>query len=254
MHYQVCPSCGYQRQSPDTAPESVCPRCGLVFEKWLRRRLAVEDEALPVTVDERLAERWVWLRARLFAVPEPFEAVSFYGRLAAYLLFFIWGWHFIWLDMTSNAIGNSFMHNIDLVFHEAGHVLFRPFGWFMTVLGGSLLQLIVPLVVMGAFLFKEGNAFGASIGLWWLAQSMMDLAPYINDARAQQLMLLGGGTGADMPGMHDWNNLLGYLDLLAQDHSIAVFTDTLGEGLMLVALLWGGYLLQLMYRQRDVGS
>jgi hypothetical protein len=78
----------------------------------------------------------------------------------------------------------------------------------------------------------------------------MDLAPYINDARAQQLMLLGGGTGTDMPGMHDWNNILGYLDLLAQDHRIAVFTDTLGEILMLVALLWGAGLLVLMQQRR----
>jgi len=250
MHYQVCPSCGYQRRAQDTAPESACPRCGLVFEKWLRRRLVVDTEPLPVTVDERLSEGWSWLRARLFAIPDPNDALSFYGRLATYLLFFLWGCHFIWLDMSTGAIGASFMHNIDLVFHESGHVIFRPFGWFMTVLGGSLMQLLVPMVVMGAFLFREGNAFGASIGLWWLAQSLMDLAPYINDARAQELMLLGGGTGVDMPGMHDWNNILGYLDLLAHDHRIAVFADTLGEILMLVALLWGGWLLLLMYRQR----
>ena len=250
MHYQVCPSCGYQRQAQDTAAESVCPRCGLVFEKWLRRRLAVDTEPLPESVDERLSEGWSWLRARLFAIPDPNDRLSFYGRLATYLLFFLWGWHFIWLDMSSNAIGASFMHNIDLVFHESGHVIFRPFGWFMTVLGGSLMQLLVPMVVIGAFLFREGNAFGASIGLWWLAQSLMDLAPYINDARAQELMLLGGGTGADMPGMHDWNNILGYLDLLAQDHRIAVFADTLGETLMLVALLWGAVLLGLMWQRR----
>ena len=237
MHYQVCPSCGYQRQVQDTASESVCPRCGLVFEKWLRRRLAVDTEPLPESVDERWSEGWSWLRARLLAIPDPNDALSFYGRLATYLLFFLWGWHFIWLDMSSNAIGSSFMHNIDLVFHESGHVIFRPFGRFMTVLGGSLMQLLVPMVVMGAFLFREGNAFGASIGLWWLAQSLMDLAPYINDARTQELMLLGGGTGADMPGMHDWNNILGYLDLLEQDRRIAVFTDTFGEILMLVALL-----------------
>lgn len=250
MLYQICPSCGYRRQAQDTAPESVCPHCGLVFEKWLHRRLAVEAEPQTESLDERLSNGWSWLHARLFAIPESTDTLTFYGRLLAYLLFFVWGWYFIWLDMPSNAIGASFMHNIDLVFHESGHVIFRPFGWFMMVLGGSLMQLLVPLVVIGAFLFHEGNAFGASIGLWWLAQNLMDLAPYINDARAQQLMLLGGGTGADMPGRHDWNNILGYLELLTQDHRIAVFTDTLGEILMLVALLWGGWLLVLQYRAR----
>ncbi len=250
MRYQVCPDCGYRRQLQDTASESVCPRCGLVFEKWLHRRFAVETELETFSVDQRLSHGWGRLRARLFAIPDPDDSLSFYGRLAVYLLLFVWGWYFIWLDMASNVIGASFMHNIDLVFHEAGHVIFRPFGWFMTVLGGSLMQLIVPTVVLGTFLFREGNAFGAFVGLWWLAQSLMDLAPYINDARAQQLMLLGGGTGADMPGMHDWNNILGYLNLLAQDHRLAVSVDALGEILMLLALLWGGWLLLLMHRRR----
>lgn len=246
MLYQICPSCGYQRRTQDTAPETVCPRCGLVFAKWLRRRLATETS--PEDVDQRMSQGWSRLRARLFALPDHSDALSFYGRVATYLLFFVWGGYFIWLDMSSNQIGASFMHNVDLVFHEAGHVIFRPFGWFMTVLGGSLMQLLVPLVVTAAFLFRESNAFGASIGLWWLAQSLMDLAPYINDARAQQLMLLGGGTGTDMPGMHDWNNILSYLDLLARDHRIAAIVDGCGEGLMLAALAWGATLLLLMWR------
>ena len=55
-------------------------------------------------------------------------------------------------------IGNSFMHNINLVFHEAGHILFIPFGNFMSVLGGSLGQLIMPLVVMLVFAFRYQNA------------------------------------------------------------------------------------------------
>ena len=29
------------------------------------------------------------------------------------------------------------MHNINLVFHETGHVVFRLFGWFMPILGAS---------------------------------------------------------------------------------------------------------------------
>ena len=65
---------------------------------------------------------------------------------------------------------------------------------------GTLGQLLMPLTVMVALIWKNQDNFGASIGLWWLAQSVMDVAPYVNDARAGRLMLLGGVTGQQWPG------------------------------------------------------
>jgi hypothetical protein len=67
--------------------------------------------------------------------------------------------------MDPAGIVSSLMHNVDLVFHEAGHVVFRPFGRFMTILGGSLAQLLMPLIVMVAFVTTNRDNFGASIGL-----------------------------------------------------------------------------------------
>ena len=48
------------------------------------------------------------------------------------------------------------MHLINLVFHEAGHILFAPFGSFMMSLGGSLLQVIVAAVqlMVGALVYS----------------------------------------------------------------------------------------------------
>ena len=141
------------------------------------------------------------------------------------------------------------MHNINLVFHEAGHVLFRPFGWFITILGGTLGQLLMPVVVMFTFLIKNRNNFGASVGLWWLGQSFMDTAPYIDDALVQKLVLLGGHTGADMPGNHDWNNILGEFNVLEKCRDYATIADVTGTVLMIIAFLWGGYIL---YRQYQI--
>jgi hypothetical protein len=76
----------------------------------------------------------------------------------------------------------------------------------------------------------------------------MDLAPYINDARALKLMLLGGGAGADMPGMHDWRNILLDLNLLTYEHFIGSIAYSLGAVLMLLSFLWGGYLLCAQHR------
>ena len=93
------------------------------------------------------------------------------------------------------------MHAINLAFHEAGHVIFRVLGNFMMVLGGSLMQLLIPAAVMVAFVFKHDNSFGGAVALWWLGQSAMDLAPYIYDARSGQLLLIGGFIVLVWPGI-----------------------------------------------------
>jgi hypothetical protein len=191
------------------------------------------------------------LKAQLLhAEPERNPAV-FWGRVGVFLAFFFWGWSFILMDVSTNEIGQSFMHTINLVFHEAGHVIFRPFGRFLTILGGSIAQLLMPAIVIGCFVFQNRDNFGASLGLWWLGQSFMDLAPYIDDARSLKLMLLGGHTGAEAPGTHDWRNILISLDLLPYDHAIATSADVLGTLIMLTAFLWGGYTLYGQSRRPD---
>jgi hypothetical protein len=101
---------------------------------------------------------------------------------------------------------------------------------------------------MLVFLLKERNTFGAAVGLWWTGQNFMDVAPYINDARAGQIPLLGGGNGTDRPGMHDWHNLLSGSGMLEYDHAIAAFVNGTGILLMLLSLLWGAKVLHLQYK------
>ncbi len=170
-------------------------------------------------------------------------------RVAAYLVFFVWGWWFIFTDYRTDEIGSSFLHGVNLVFHEAGHVIFQLFGDFMGVLGGTLGQLLMPLIATVALVVKNRDNFGASLGLWWFSQSLMDCAPYIYDARAMNLTLLGGVSGHDMPGYHDWNNILGRLGWLEYDHGLAGFVDFLGTLGMLLAFLWGGLVLYRQYQR-----
>ena len=69
------------------------------------------------------------------------------------------------------ALGDSFIHLINLVFHEAGHILFAPFGSFMMSPGGSLLQVIVPLTCAWAFLLQQDDRFGG--GVWVCGTALM---------------------------------------------------------------------------------
>lgn len=199
-----------------------------------------------VAVDE--TESRPTLRQRLTYVAERTDGLALWGHAAIYVVFFIWGWYFILLDFRGGEIGESFMHRVNLVFHEAGHVIFMAFGRFMHILGGTLGQLLMPLTVMLVLIVKNRDNFGASIGLWWFGQSLMDCAPYINDARDLKLQLLGGGNGEDRPGAHDWENLLNMLGMIQHERKIAWLADALGSLTVTLALAWGGYILYLQYR------
>ena len=125
-----------------------------------------------------------------------------------------------------------------------GCLIFRPFGAFITSLGGTLGQLIMPSICLGVLLIKTRDPFGASVALWWVGENFLDIAPYINDARAGQLPLLGGNFGHSSPyGFHDWEYLLTESGLLNYDHILAKAAFVSGSVIMLLSLLWGGLLL-----------
>jgi len=176
------------------------------------------------------------------------ETVTFGGRGLVLLLLLWWGWRFITTPLESNYTVESFLHLINLPFHEAGHLLFMPFGRFMMFLGGTLGQILMPVICLATFLIKTRDPFGASVALWWTAENFMDVAPYINDARALNLMLLGGVTGKETDG-HDWENILSMLGWLQYDHRIAQLSYNLGIVLMLASFAWGAVLLLRHYHR-----
>lgn len=249
--YRKCPKCGHD-QGADTFER--CARCGLIFEKWLRARLrparAPHAPSSAPPDEPRLAR----FAEALLEAGRPVSKAAVAGRAVLWIGFLVWGIGFIGMDHKAlqgglPPINYSIMHSVNLVFHEAGHVIFRLLGDFMTVLGGSLAQLLMPAIVAGHMLLQQRDPFGASIGLWWLGQSLLDLAPYINDARAGRLLLLGGGTGQDSPGRHDWHNILGRLGMLEADHALASVVYGAGAVVMIAAFVWGALVLRRQYGQ-----
>jgi hypothetical protein len=160
-----------------------------------------------------------------------------WGRIALVAGLAVWTVSFARTPLSSDAM-QSFLHLPDLVFHEAGHIIFSPFGRFMTVLGGSLLQVLIPVIVAVSFVRQE-QMFGAAIGAWWAGQNLVDLAPYIADARSLRLVLLGGRTGAEVEG-HDWEFILNQLGLAHRDHAIGYTVHALGILIMVGALVHAG--------------
>jgi len=83
--------------------------------------------------------------------------------------------------------------------------------------------------------------------MWWGSVSLLDLAPYIYDARHPRLILLGGHTGEDGP--HDWVYLLTALGHLQNSQRLGAIAHALGGILMFVALSWA---MAVLWRQRLV--
>jgi hypothetical protein len=243
----LCPKCGYKPPHPLPASEA-CPVCGIYFFKW--------DQPAPAALmseddhgDDHgsFAGEGDGFVATLFQPMDEMTAATFYGRCIALLLLAIWSWFLFGYDYRDGEIGESFMHDILLPIHEAGHVLFRPFGEFMMILGGSLFQLALPFGICVAFIVKNRDNFGAAAGFWLASVSLVDLSPYIYDALHPQLTLIGGGTGADGP--HDWIYLLTTLGQLHNAQHWGAFVHVTGGLLMLGALVWGAIIL---WRQRDL--
>jgi hypothetical protein len=167
------------------------------------------------------------LEEQVLAGPTRWARIALIAGLA------YWTWQFARTPISADAM-DAFLHLPNLVFHEAGHMIFSPLGQFMTVLGGSLMQVLIPVVAAIAFV-KQRQPFGAAICVWWAGQNLVDLAPYIADARALQLVLLGGKTGAEVEG-HDWEFILTRLRLLHRDQAIGRAAHMLGMVIMAGAL------------------
>ncbi|MBW4521452.1 MAG: hypothetical protein KME16_17360 [Scytolyngbya sp. HA4215-MV1] len=134
----------------------------------------------------------------------------------------------------SNAI-MGFLHGVNLIFHEAGHTIFSPFGEFLHMLGGSLNQILIPAIISGYFFFTH-QKYAAAVALCWVAENFWDVSIYIKDAQERSLPLLGG-EGV----LHDWHFLLLDLRLLPYDQAVGNTVYTIGSLLYLAAIAIGIY-------------
>ncbi len=157
-----CPKCDFEQSNQNTE----CLKCGIIFEKYhehpspiLRKRTRTPKEEETAIEDETFFKKF------LFSIEPQVNPFYFGGRVVFFLVIFIWGWKFVLTPMTSNYAGSSFLHLVNLPFHEAGHIFFGLFGRWMTSLGGTLGQLLIPLVCLLTFLIKTLRLQGAHLAM-----------------------------------------------------------------------------------------
>ncbi|RLE18297.1 MAG: zinc ribbon domain-containing protein [Acidobacteria bacterium] len=242
---RACPKCGLEQDGANTE----CIRCGVIFEKYRAIPGRSRGDASPSAGPEGRFFSRENIKNLLFHVNREEGRAYLYSKGVLLLILFFWGFRFILAPIESNVTGNSFLHLINLPFHEAGHVVFRPFGRLITSMGGSLGQLLVPLICCLVLLIKTRDPFGGAVTFWWFGENFLDLAPYINDARSLALPLIGGNTGRTAPyGFHDWQFILTETGLLNYDHVLARGAWLVGTLVMLCAVFWGAFLLVRQFR------
>lgn len=119
------------------------------------------------------------------------------------------------LYYASTATQWHFIDNVDLIFHEAGHTLFRVFGQFICVCMGSGFQILLPLSIAFYF-FYQRQPISAAVCLMWTGMNLINVSIYAGDAIMMQLPLLGGDAST-----HDWNYILSTLNILVWTPRVA---------------------------------
>ena len=254
----VCPKCGYS----ETAGEE-CAKCGIIFAKYLamqkRRPGRTREKNDPDDPSDGLLDH---------SFGQPAEASapdSFIGKFVA--RYFLQPYHTPWQPVTkwrmitlsiffivfiyllsqepfyrlypdTNRIDSKLIYifaEVNLVFHEAGHAIFRITGSrTLTILGGSLTQILIPLLV-GYTFWRSRDATGMAFAMVWMFQCFLEVGRYMADARKPVLPLIGG---MEPYGSHDWINLFNIWDLWSYDTAIAKMTWTLGWIGIVATVFW----------------
>jgi hypothetical protein len=102
----------------------------------------------------------------------------------------------------SDVASGSALDRVNLVAHEAGHLLFSYFGQFIMVLGGTIGQLLVP-IAFTVYFYMSKEFYSSAVTLFWAGQNFFGISLYVKDARAMALPLVSVGGGDDT--IHDWN-------------------------------------------------
>lgn len=126
-----------------------------------------------------------------------------------------------------------FLNNVNLIFHEAGHMILMIAGEKIMLLGGSFMQVFIPLALAGAFLWR-GERYSAGIVTLWAAQSIASVSAYIRDAPTRNMDLITGD-----PDTHDWWQLLGGWDIVSNHLSWAAPLANSAVALALIVMVLG---------------
>lgn len=113
---------------------------------------------------------------------------------------------------TQSDLYMSMLDNMDFYIHEIWHVVFMLSGnEFVTILWGTLLQLIIPLVCLVWF-YIQRDSFAVALCYAWIWTNIFYISTYSGDAENLSLPLFSMWGWWDI--IHDWNYIFTHLWVL----------------------------------------
>lgn len=165
------------------------------------------------------------------------------------------GW-FIWMlvHQLKDPDYYSFLGGLNLGIHEFGHLLCGPMGEFVGILGGSLIQCLIPLISFWMF-YRQQDYFAHAFSAVWLGSNLFGVARYMGDARKLELNLVSpfGGNGEVI---HDWNYLFHKFGILQFDTTVALVVRTASALAMIAGVAWAIFVIVQIIRapKPEIGS
>jgi len=159
---------------------------------------------------------------------KPVSRLAGIAWLSFYALFLLYA--------LANRTGFLVLDYVNLIIHEGGHFFFSWFGNTIRILGGTLGELLVP-VLCALYFFWQREATGFTFSVFWFFENFPYIGAYMADARTASLPLVGSGDS-------DWEILFTQWGLLAQDQKIGALMRTIGWLGMLAAAAWLAYRLR----------
>jgi hypothetical protein len=170
--------------------------------------------------------------------PDHWSHVSRIGGsviLTFYFLFLFYAWR--------SDSGFLFLDFVNLVIHEAGHSFFSWGGHTLMILGGTLGELIVPLLCASFFFFNR-QTYGLVFSLFWFFENFLYIGTYMADARTASLPLVNADES-------DWTILFNQWGVLLYDQKIGHFTRLLGWLGMFAVVAWLGFRIHADFRSQS---
>jgi hypothetical protein len=159
---------------------------------------------------------------------QPVSRAQFIGWMVFYILLLTY-LTFHWGQLT-------LLDNVHLPIHEGGHLLFGWFGQTLGLWGGTLLQLIVPALLVMSFALRR-ELPGVVFCSFAFFHSLRGVAIYMADALRQELTLVTVGAAAD-EAEHDWVRIFSSLGVLPHAIQIGNFTRLVAWAGMIGTVLW----------------
>jgi len=153
---------------------------------------------------------------------KPVSSLAGIAWLSFYALFLLYAF--------TSLSGFLFLDYANLIIHEGGHFFFSWFGETIHILGGTLGELIVPLLCAAYFFFQRETT-GFAFSIFWFFENFPYIGTYMADARTSVLPLVGSDES-------DWTILFTWWGILAQDQKIGAIMRTLGYLGMLSTIAW----------------